>query len=34
MHAVVVCSKCAEPINVREIRALPGPGAPDVPAQR
>jgi DNA-binding HxlR family transcriptional regulator len=28
MQAVVVCSECAEPIDVREIRAHPGPGAP------
>jgi DNA-binding HxlR family transcriptional regulator len=27
MHAVVVCSRCAEPLDVREIRARPGPGA-------
>ena len=32
MHAVVVCSECAEPIDVREVRATPGPGA-DVNAQ-
>jgi hypothetical protein len=28
MHAVVVCSECSAPIEVRDIRALPGPGAP------
>ena len=28
MHAEVVCSDCAEPIDVRHVRALPGPGAP------
>ena len=28
MHAVVVCSECEEPLDVREIRAKPGPGAP------
>lgn len=28
MHAVVVCSECAEPIDVREVRATAGPGAP------
>ena len=28
MHAVVVCSECAEPIDVREVRARPGPGHP------
>ena len=27
MHAVVVCSDCAQPVDVREIRATPGPGA-------
>ena len=27
MHAVVVCSECGEPINVREVRARAGPGA-------
>ena len=26
MHAVVVCSECCEPIDVRQTRALPGPG--------
>lgn len=26
MHAVVVCSECDKPIDVREIRAQPGPG--------
>jgi DNA-binding HxlR family transcriptional regulator len=26
MHAVVVCSECAEPIDVREVKARPGPG--------
>ena len=30
MHAVVVCSECAEELDVREIQALPGPGAPTV----
>ena len=28
MHAVVVCSECAEELDVREIRATRGPGAP------
>lgn len=28
MHAVVTCSECAEPINVREMTAKPGPGYP------
>jgi len=28
MHAVVVCSECAEPLDVREVRARPGPGSP------
>jgi len=32
MHAVVVCSECAEAIDVREVRARPGPGAPTVTA--
>lgn len=27
MHAVVVCSRCAEPIDVREVKVRPGPGA-------
>lgn len=26
MHAEVVCSECGEPIEVREVRARPGPG--------
>jgi DNA-binding HxlR family transcriptional regulator len=26
MHAEVVCSECAAPLRVREVRALPGPG--------
>jgi DNA-binding HxlR family transcriptional regulator len=29
MHAVVACSECQQPIDVREVRALRGPGAPD-----
>lgn len=28
MHAVVVCSECNEPIDVRQVGARPGPGAP------
>jgi DNA-binding HxlR family transcriptional regulator len=28
MHAVVVCSECDEPIDVREVRAMAGPGYP------
>ena len=28
MHAVVVCSECAEPINVHNVLATAGPGAP------
>ena len=28
MHAVVICSECEEPLDVREVRAKPGPGAP------
>ena len=27
-HAVVVCSECAEPLDVREVRATKGPGYP------
>ena len=27
MHAIVVCSECAEPIDVRQVKARPGPGA-------
>ena len=27
MHAVVVCSECDEPLDVREMRAKRGPGA-------
>ena len=30
MHAVVVCSECDEPIDVREMRAKRGPGAADL----
>jgi DNA-binding HxlR family transcriptional regulator len=26
MHAVVVCSECAQPLDVRQVRAKPGPG--------
>lgn len=29
MHAVVVCSVCDRPIDVRQVRARPGPGHPD-----
>ena len=28
MHALVVCSECDNPLDVREVRAKPGPGAP------
>ena len=28
MHAVVVCSECDSPLDVREVRAKAGPGAP------
>lgn len=28
MHAVVVCSECAEPLDVREVQATAGPGYP------
>ena len=27
MHALVVCSECREPIDVRDVKARPGPGA-------
>ena len=26
MHAVVVCSECREPLDVRQVKARPGPG--------
>ena len=29
MHAVVVCSECAQPLDVRHIRAKTGPGFPE-----
>ena len=29
MHAVVVCSECDAPLDVRQILAKPGPGAPN-----
>ena len=28
MHAVVVCSECSEPLDVRDVRAKRGPGYP------
>jgi DNA-binding HxlR family transcriptional regulator len=28
VHAVVVCSECSEPIDVRQVRARAGPGYP------
>ena len=28
LHAVVVCSHCDAPLDVREVRATPGPGFP------
>ena len=28
MHAVLVCSECDSPLDVREVRAKAGPGAP------
>jgi DNA-binding HxlR family transcriptional regulator len=28
MHAVVVCSECEQPLDVRQVRAAPGPGFP------
>lgn len=27
MHAVVVCSECREPLDARQVRTRPGPGA-------
>lgn len=29
MHAVVVCSECDEPLDVRHVRAKAGPGYPE-----
>jgi DNA-binding HxlR family transcriptional regulator len=29
MRAVVVCSECAQPLDVREVQVLAGPGAPE-----
>ena len=34
MHAVVVCSECAEPLDVREVTATAGPGYPRDDAAR
>jgi hypothetical protein len=34
MHAVVVCSECREPIDVREVTARAAPGAEASPAPR
>ncbi len=31
MHAVVVCSECADPLDVHHVRATAGPGAPTGP---
>jgi DNA-binding HxlR family transcriptional regulator len=28
MHALVVCSECAQPLDVRQVRATSGPGHP------
>ena len=28
MHAVVTCSECAEPLDIRSMQAKPGPGYP------
>jgi DNA-binding HxlR family transcriptional regulator len=33
MHAVVVCSECDEPLDVRQVRARPGPGSGQAVAQ-
>lgn len=32
MHAVVTCSECDQPIDVRQVQARPGPGHPEVAA--
>ena len=34
MHAVVVCSECAQPLDIRSVRARPGPGYPEESVQR
>jgi DNA-binding HxlR family transcriptional regulator len=34
MHAVVVCSECDQPLDVRHVRAKPGPGFPTGTAPR
>ena len=34
MHPVVACSECAEPLDVRTIKARPGPGFPVEPGAR
>ena len=34
MHAVVTCSECAQPLDVRRVRARPGPGYPDNSVRR
>jgi DNA-binding HxlR family transcriptional regulator len=34
MHAVVTCSECAEPLDIRSVRARPGPGYPEDSVQR
>lgn len=31
MHAVITCSECAQPLDVRQVRARPGPGYPAAP---
>lgn len=30
MHAVVVCSECEQPLDVHDVRATAGPGAPEL----
>jgi len=34
MHATVTCSECGEPIDIRSVRAKPGPGYPADSVQR
>jgi DNA-binding HxlR family transcriptional regulator len=34
MHAVVTCSECAQPLDIRSVRARPGPGYPEDSVQR
>src|ERR1700730_18418408 len=34
MHAVVPCSECVQPIDIRAVRARPGPGYPEDSVRR